>query len=165
MSQPRECRRALPLKFVESSAPTHRMLADARMHRVRERCDTRHSQVESAPAVGRCGGIGRRSRLKICRRIVVPVRFRSPPLHHRTAASGAANSAGHFLMGWRRRPELNRRTRFCRPLRNHSATTPYSTPEAQNPEAGTTRGFEWNLEREKGLEPSTSTLARLRSTN
>lgn len=26
--------------------------------------------------------------------------------------------------GWRRRPELNRRTRFCRPLRNHSATTP-----------------------------------------
>src|SRR6266852_691500 len=25
---------------------------------------------------------------------------------------------------WRRRPELNRRKRFCRPLRNHSATSP-----------------------------------------
>ena len=25
---------------------------------------------------------------------------------------------------WRRRPELNRGKRFCRPLRNHSATTP-----------------------------------------
>ncbi len=27
---------------------------------------------------------------------------------------------------WRRGPELNRCTRFCRPLRNHSATAPYS---------------------------------------
>jgi hypothetical protein len=36
--------------------------------------------------------------------------------------------------GWRRRPELNRRTRFCRPLRNHSATTPSDmNPETQNP--------------------------------
>ena len=26
--------------------------------------------------------------------------------------------------GWRPRPELNRGTRFCRPLRNHSATWP-----------------------------------------
>jgi hypothetical protein len=27
---------------------------------------------------------------------------------------------------WRPRPELNRGTRFCRPLRNHSATWPHS---------------------------------------
>src|SRR5215475_12602698 len=26
---------------------------------------------------------------------------------------------------WRPRPELNRGTRFCRPLRNHSATWPF----------------------------------------
>jgi hypothetical protein len=26
---------------------------------------------------------------------------------------------------WRPRPELNRGKRFCRPLRNHSATWPY----------------------------------------
>ena len=29
-----------------------------------------------------------------------------------------------FHSSWRRRPELNRCTRFCRPLRNHSATAP-----------------------------------------
>lgn len=29
------------------------------------------------------------------------------------------------LWAWRHRPELNRCTRFCRPLRNHSATVPY----------------------------------------
>src|ERR1700681_687733 len=28
---------------------------------------------------------------------------------------------------WRPRPELNRSTRFCRPLRNHSATWPHET--------------------------------------
>src|SRR5947208_13418840 len=28
---------------------------------------------------------------------------------------------------WRPRPELNRSTRFCRPLRNHSATWPHDT--------------------------------------
>jgi hypothetical protein len=27
---------------------------------------------------------------------------------------------------WRPRPELNRGKRFCRPLRNHSATWPYT---------------------------------------
>src|SRR5215475_293966 len=29
--------------------------------------------------------------------------------------------------GWRPRPELNRGTRFCRPLRNHSATWPFAS--------------------------------------
>ena len=29
---------------------------------------------------------------------------------------------------WRPRPELNRDTRFCRPLRNHSATWPFGSP-------------------------------------
>jgi hypothetical protein len=28
------------------------------------------------------------------------------------------------MLVWRPRPELNRGTRFCRPLRNHSATWP-----------------------------------------
>ena len=31
------------------------------------------------------------------------------------------------VMGWRPRPELNWCTRFCRPLRNHSATWPHET--------------------------------------
>jgi hypothetical protein len=76
------------------------------------------------------------------------------------------------IIEWRRRPELNRRTRFCRPLRNHSATTP-SRRKIGNESPALKRktpkvflqGLLQSLEREKGLEPSTSTLARLRSTN
>src|SRR5215213_4723601 len=33
---------------------------------------------------------------------------------------------------WRPRPELNRRKRFCRPLRNHSATWPGESAELFN---------------------------------
>jgi hypothetical protein len=32
------------------------------------------------------------------------------------------------MLVWRPRPELNRGTRFCRPLRNHSATWPFGSP-------------------------------------
>ena len=34
------------------------------------------------------------------------------------------NGGSKHASVWRRRPELNRCTRFCRPLRNHSATAP-----------------------------------------
>ena len=44
-------------------------------------------------------------------RILSPPRIPIPPL-------------GDLRFSWRRRPELNRCTRFCRPLRNHSATAP-----------------------------------------
>jgi hypothetical protein len=33
---------------------------------------------------------------------------------------------GNQVDGWRPRPELNWCTRFCRPLRNHSATWPHA---------------------------------------
>src|SRR4029450_5392766 len=33
------------------------------------------------------------------------------------------------MTGWRPRPELNRGTRFCRPLRNHSATWPFGSAD------------------------------------
>src|SRR3954469_8465050 len=37
---------------------------------------------------------------------------------------------------WRPRPELNRRKRFCRPLRNHSATWPGMSAELFTPAGG-----------------------------
>jgi hypothetical protein len=39
------------------------------------------------------------------------------------------NSCGK--VDWRPRPELNRSTRFCRPLRNHSATWPWLNPVSE----------------------------------
>ena len=56
---------------------------------------------------------------------------------------------------WRRRPDLNRGWRFCRPLPYHLATAP----------SGRKNGRTWKkLERETGVEPATSTLARSHST-
>jgi hypothetical protein len=37
------------------------------------------------------------------------------------------------LWSWRPRPELNRGTRFCRPLRNHSATWPCAASNGSRP--------------------------------
>src|SRR5436190_4282713 len=60
---------------------------------------------------------------------------------------------------WRLGSELNRRTRLCRPLHNHSATQPH------NETGRRVRRLPENLERARRLELPTSTLARLRSTN
>src|SRR5712691_5772076 len=38
---------------------------------------------------------------------------------------------GEIAGSWRPRPELNRGTRFCRPLRNHSATWPFRCGAAE----------------------------------
>ncbi len=40
-----------------------------------------------------------------------------------------APASGNRSEDWRRRPESNRRSRLCRPLRNHSATTPAKEDE------------------------------------
>ena len=56
---------------------------------------------------------------------------------------------------WRRRPDLNRGWRFCRPLPYHLATAPSVKDTASE---------ERNMERETGFEPATSTLARSHST-
>ena len=89
------------------------------------------------------------------------------------------------LTNWRPRSELNRRTRICSPLHNHSATRPDDacdvwilphrhpdrdpdhTPKKTKPrERGLHERFRSKImEREKGLEPSTPTLARSCSTN
>ena len=55
---------------------------------------------------------------------------------------------------WRRRPDLNRGWRFCRPLPYRLATA----PSLKDNELGK------NMERETGFEPATSTLARSHST-
>jgi hypothetical protein len=61
---------------------------------------------------------------------------------------------------WRRDPESNWATRICNPLHNRFAIAP------ENPRKREARSFPFqNMEREKSLELSTSTLARLRSTN
>jgi hypothetical protein len=62
---------------------------------------------------------------------------------------------------WRRRPELNRGNRFCRPVPNHSATSPKSIG-CDEPGRLLEDG-EPAQERKTGFEPATSTLARLRS--
>ena len=59
-------------------------------------------------------------------------------------------------MEWRRRPDLNRGWRFCRPLPYHLATAP------SDQKRGLIGGR--RMERETGFEPATSTLARSHST-
>ena len=75
---------------------------------------------------------------------------------------------------WRRRPDLNRGWRFCRPLPYHLATAPTKMcslgilarveTQAINSVPQPSRDPERRLERETGFEPATSTLARSHST-
>ena len=51
--------------------------------------------------------------------------MRTDLIHGGHAGFGAAALDPICRLIWRPRPELNRGTRFCRPLRNHSATWPY----------------------------------------
>jgi hypothetical protein len=85
-----------------------------------------------------------------------------------TAAEARWHAAIQSIMDlrsiWRREPESNRPKRLCRPLHNRFAIAPRGIEPVSKKPRLEVRGF-WNLEREKGLEPSTSTLARLRSTN
>src|SRR5881409_1586023 len=61
---------------------------------------------------------------------------------------------------WRRRPDLNRGWRFCRPLPYLLATAPQNGARATKARAASVK----RLERETGFEPATSTLARSHST-
>src|SRR5262249_57637508 len=74
---------------------------------------------------------------------------------------------------WRRRPDLNRGWRFCRPLPYLLATAPGSEsmrrlvchPKLSGPAAASFAvSRERKMERETGFEPATSTLARSHST-
>ena len=69
---------------------------------------------------------------------------------------------------WRLSPELNRGTRFCKPLHNHSATQPgllfYLFLRLQDTKPRKYRGFH-DMERETRFELATPTLARLCSTS
>ena len=71
------------------------------------------------------------------------------------------------IVTWRLSPELNRGTRFCKPLHNHSATQPmlllYLYHRLQNAKPRGYRGFH-NLERETRFELATSSLATRCST-
>jgi hypothetical protein len=54
--------------------------------------------------------------------------FVSRPLEapaRQSSRAASASPAMSLILRWRPRPELNRGKRFCRPLRNHSATWPY----------------------------------------
>ena len=64
---------------------------------------------------------------------------------------------------WRRRPDLNRGWRFCRPLPYLLATAPRKEERRVSRPAYVPRRDEL-LERETGFEPATSTLARSHST-
>ena len=81
------------------------------------------------------------------------------------------NQAADNIDDWRRDPESNRADRICNPVHNRFAIAPMSMPPPiREPRPVSTKkgslGFPlWNVEREKSLELSTSTLARLRSTN
>ena len=103
---------------------------------------------------------------------------RSPPQTKIPAGAGIFVESPHVRRTiWRPRSELNRRTRICSPLHNHSATRPVGLSD----KAGARRRpFQAShrtkprqaevfcaciLERETRLELATSTLARLRSTN
>ena len=68
---------------------------------------------------------------------------------------------------WRRGPESNRTNRICNPGHNRFATAPKKPPREDGSQRKREAGASlfWNVEREKSLELSTSTLARLRSTN
>ena len=68
------------------------------------------------------------------------------------------------LMNWRRGPESNRPQRICNPTHNRFATAPNLTSWQKKGEVKASP-FCRKVEREIGLEPTTSTLARLRSTN
>jgi hypothetical protein len=93
------------------------------------------------------------------------------------------DSARYADMIWRPRSELNRRTRICSPLHNHSATRPVTLDAFTSRARGANRspknsrktypgnykapraGPCLNLERETRLELATPTLARSCSTN
>ena len=64
---------------------------------------------------------------------------------------------------WRREPESNRPTRICNPVHNRFAIAPFLKHFNYSDEYP--KVFAVKLERQKSLELSTSTLARLRSTN
>jgi len=121
------------------------------------------------------------------RRILSPLRI---PFRHPgggTSLPGQKSPAYAGLLAfWRPRSELNRRTRICSPLHNHSATRPDDVPQSITPAAAIAR---WQtaqktkprvrglvnrlhneaqtlkLERETRLELATPTLARSCSTN
>src|SRR5689334_11887413 len=57
-------------------------------------------------------------------RILSPPRIPIPPLAQKVPVALFVDADRSVVVQWRRRPELNRRKRFCRPLRNHSATAP-----------------------------------------
>jgi hypothetical protein len=66
--------------------------------------------------------------------------------------------------GWRRRPDLNRGWRFCRPLPYLLATAPRSQSVRAFGGRPSPSAESEGLERETGFEPATSTLARSHST-
>jgi hypothetical protein len=70
---------------------------------------------------------------------------------------------GGSRKNWRRRPDLNRGWRFCRPLPYHLATAP-KVRVSRGGESTRARVSERKMERETGFEPATSTLARSHST-
>ena len=92
------------------------------------------------------------------------------PVERTALVSGQASTFGSYFCeplilqeSWRRRPDLNRGWRFCRPLPYLLATAPRKEQRRVNATRPTYRG-EKLLERETGFEPATSTLARSHST-
>jgi hypothetical protein len=75
----------------------------------------------------------------------------------RSPAELRARRTRSYANGWRRCPELNRGTGFCRPLPEPLGHT--AVPALVEPPSGVSEGGE-DGERMTGLEPATLTLAR-----
>ena len=64
-----------------------------------------------------------------------------------------------LLILWRPRPELNRGKRFCRPLRNHSATWPSKASPATPPAHARRSITERSASDNRAAEPAPRALA------
>jgi hypothetical protein len=88
---------------------------------VAPRSTCNHSPRRPAPRFGQSRPGGRRARDANARRVT---RMQRAERHNLRKVV------------WRPRPELNRSTRFCRPLRNHSATWPLPSSGVGDPSPG-----------------------------
>ena len=137
---------------------------EARGARSRRRCRARASRTRGPPPRGSAPGRARRA--------AAPRAAPSAPppsgskAGRRTSPGPATRIA---LENWRRRPDLNRGWRFCRPLPYHLATAPAGRRSTGVTARWTAVAMRKRTAREEwsgetGFEPATSTLARSHST-
>ena len=131
-----------------------------------------NSRAKDSVIATRCQLIGARILADSRRMYQAQGQERDQACHFRVV--GAKASTENWCRSWRRRPELNRGWRFCRPLPYRLATAPLGSDrpvvgwlETGRATCGDSVAWSWavcEVERETGFEPATSTLARSHST-